>query len=281
MIHPIRDLYLALALLTSGVAAVALGHPAIFDESAHKALHATVAIGALATIIGFFASLNFALAVQITRRMRKSNEVIARWNISPALMQLYVDSEARREGTRPHWRPSGADVENGLEVILAPESVLIGGRLMSAPSSGMQSIRAVRIVSALPPVIEFQTLLYTVTTRGNSERLTTTKGLLRVPAPTMADAETVRRFYQDVIDGVRLIAPRRWKTRVVGGLAVAAFSSMLFVAGLVLGKFTGFSGGPYGPLPDLLIFVSVFGFIGGLIVAFIASRFYATQHRRR
>jgi hypothetical protein len=281
MIYPVRDFNLALVLLISGVDAVVWGHPAIFDESVHKARHAAVAIGALAAIIGFFATLIFAAALRIQRRLERGEDVIASWTMSPILMQQFAEAEARARNPLSHWRPRSRERDDGMRVIFAPEAVLIGRRLFSTPSAGMQSIRSVRVQPGVPSVIEFQTQIYVVVTRGNSERLAPSKGLLRVPAPSKAEAEGVGRFYQEIIDGVRIVAPRRWSRRIVGGRIVAATSVPTFIAGIALGKATGFSVGKFGPLPDLLILAGVFGFFGGLIVSHVASRFHATQHERR
>jgi uncharacterized membrane protein len=85
MIHPYRDFSLGLTLLISGVVALAWGYPAFFDESAHQARHAAIGIGALAAIIGFFATLNFAAALRIQRRLERDEGVVANWTVSPAL----------------------------------------------------------------------------------------------------------------------------------------------------------------------------------------------------
>jgi hypothetical protein len=167
-------------------------------------------------------------------------------------------------------------------VIFAPEAVLIGGKLLSTPSAGMQSIRAVRVDPGTPSVLEFRTLLYAIVTTGNAERLVTTKGLLRVPAPSSAAAETVRRYYQEIIDGVRIIAPRRWTRRVVAGYVIAGFSLVLFILGYVLAIATKWrADGALGLLPMILMIATPLSGVGGLVVAFIASRFHKRQHGRR
>jgi hypothetical protein len=282
MIHPVRDLCLALALLLSGVTALAWGYPAIFDEGVHKARHVAFAIGLIATVIGLPMTGNFAFALRIQRRLERGEGITARWTVSSALMQQYVESEARFEGLRPHWKPSQRDIENGLNVIFGPEVVLVGEQLFSMPSAGMQSVRAVRVIPGTPSVIEFQTLLYTFVTTGNSERLTTTKGLLRIPAPGWEQAEKVRRFYQDVIKGVNVIAPSRWKKRIVAGYVIAGISVLLFVLGYALAVATKWrADGALGLIPMILMITAPLTGIGGLVLAFIASRFQARQHGRR
>jgi|GEM_PF-1844506 len=230
MVHPLRDFCLAVALFVVGLAAALWGLPAVESETPRVLHTVALSVGGLCAFFGFFITLNFGWALRLQQRLRRGDTVIARWKVPPDLMRLHVAAEARREGMKPHWRPSSHDVASGLEVIFGPEVVLLGNYLYSIPSSGMQSIRAVRLEPGPPPVLEFQTQLYM--TKGHSvPSLTVSKGLLRVPAAGQEEVEAVRRYFQEVLSGTRLIAPDRWGWRIRLGLRTAACCFVLLLVG--------------------------------------------------
>lgn len=276
MIHPKRDFIIALSLFFIGLAAAIWGLPSLADDSL-RAKSVALVIGGLMALFGLIFSFNFGVALRIKWRLEKGTDAIARWNIPPAQLNLYIQTEAQRAGQHPHWQPNHHDKEFGINVAFGPESVLLGGLLYSIPSSGLQSIRAVKVYLDQPPVIEFQTQLYE--TRGATvQTLRVSKGLLRVPAPDEAQALSVCNYYQDIITGKHIVAPNRWTIRIKIGLATIGVSVLMIVASRVMSELSG--GKPFGPnlsLEEFLLVVGIMGILFGSILSFAAWRLYLRQ----
>jgi hypothetical protein len=276
MIHPKRDFIIALCLTLLGLAGVLWGYPAFTDTEPNARMIAGL-VGGLVAFFGLLATINFWFALRLQRRLRSGTRTVFRWTVPPALMQRHVDNEAHRTGPRPHWQPKPQDVAQGLDVAFEPEAVLVGGHVYTMPSSGMQSIRSVQVEPTVPPVIEFQTQLFTLT-GGSAVTVRVHEGLLRVPAPDAAMAEKVRRYYADIIAGRTIIAPDRWTKRIKWGRWIAIVSVLLGIAGFALAQATGWRGDTGSGIAAItLILIGIFGLPAGLVIMAMASAFRRRQ----
>jgi hypothetical protein len=271
MIHPKRDFTIALCLTLLGIAAVLWGYPAFTDADPSPRMIAGL-VGALVTFFGLLASINFWFALRVQNRLKSGSNTVFRWTVPPALMRAYVENEARRTGPRAHWQPNEEDIAKGLSVAFEPESVLVSAYIYSMPSSGMQAIRAVDVEPGTPPVIEFQTQLFTMT-GGSAITVRVHEGLLRVPAPGAAMAEQVRRYYADIIAGRTIVAPDRWTKRIRWGRWIAIVSALLGIAGFALAQATGWR----GIAAITLILISLLFTPAGLAIMAFASVFRRRQ----
>jgi hypothetical protein len=277
MIHPKRDFTIALCITFLGFCTVFWGYP-VFTDAEPSARMIIGIIGGMVAFFGVLASLNFWFALRLQRRIRAGTATVFRWTVPHALMRLYVDNEARRSGPRPHWQPNGTDIANGLDVAFEPEAVLVGKHVYTMPSSGMQAIRAVSVEATTPPVIEFQTQLYTVS-GGSAVTVRVHEGLLRVPAPDAAMAEEVRRYYDEIITGRTVIAPDRWTKRIRWGRWITIISVIIGVLGFALAQTTGWKGDDATVIVAItMIMIGVFGCPAGLIIMALASAFRRRQH---
>jgi hypothetical protein len=277
MIHPKRDFTISLILTLLGIGGVIWGFPAFADAEPGPRMIAGL-IGGLIAVFGLLATINFWFALRLQRRLRTGETTVFRWTVPPPLMQRHVDNEARRTGPRPHWQPKAEDIANGLHVAFEPESVLVADYVYTMPSSGMQAIRSVRVEPTTPPVIEFQTQLFTVT-GGSAVTVRVHDGLLRVPAPDTAMAEQVRLYYYNIISGRTIIAPDRWTRRIRWGRWIATASLLLGLAGLVLAQATGWRADDISGIAAItLILIGIFGLPAGLAIIGLATAFRRRQH---
>jgi hypothetical protein len=277
MINPKRDFTIALCLTILGLAAVIWGFPVFAnDEPSPRMIIGLV--GGLVAFFGLLASVNFWFALRLQRRLRSGTNTVFHWTVPPALMRAYADNEARRTGPRPHWQPNAEDITNGLNVAFEPESVLVADYVYTMPSSGMQAIRSVSVEPGTPPIIEFQTQLFTMT-GGSAVTVRVHEGLLRVPAPDAAMAEQVRLYYADIISGRTIIAPDRWTKRIRWGRWIAISCVLLGVVGYALAQAIGWRGDDATGIAAItMILIGLLGTPAGLAIMALASAFRRRQH---
>lgn len=280
MIHPPRDFSIALAMLVGGVAAFLWGLPTMIAGTPGPQGVAGV-VGGLVGFFGALMTLNFGAALYLQRRLLHGSTAIARWRVDPTVLRAWLDGESRRGGPRPEWRPNGHDLAHGIVVAFGPESVSVGGRFLSIPSSGLQAMRAVALHPGSPPTIAFATHLYAA--RGASApQIAAVSGLLRVPAPDAAQAAAVLRYYEEVLAGRIIVAPRRWTIRIVIGLLWAGAGAIAVVAGQWLMEAAGHrTDGPWGTAPLIAQIAGSLSVIAGLAVAAMAWSFRRRQRGRR
>ncbi|MFZ1469805.1 MAG: hypothetical protein WAT09_12630 [Paracoccaceae bacterium] len=281
MIHPKRDLLLALMILGASLLALtyAAFGPGVFDSSTPRQV--ALAAGGLGAFFGSFLSLNFWRAVRLSQRLAQGKGAIAVWTIQPDQMRAFLAADTRLEGPRNLWRPSVEATQRPVTFAFGPEVIVADGMLYSIPSAGMQSMRGVTLRPWTPPMLEFSTQI--VTTRpGVVGGLLTVKSLLRVPAPDLAQAVSLRRYYQGILDGQTVIAPGRWILRIKLGLwgaAVGAASALTgwFLAGATHWRADDLS----GQIALLMLLTGPLLILGGLVLALIAWRLHKIQHGRR
>ena len=280
MIHPKRDFLIALAILALSVCAVAYAAfgPGQFETSPPRNLAA--AVGGLGILFGGIFSLNFWRALRLASRLARGEGVIACWTIPPDQMRAFLAADARLEGPRNLWRPKAEAAQRPITFAFGPEVIAVDGALHSIPSAGMQSMRAVKLRPWAPPMLEFSTNL--VTTRsGVVGGLVTIKSLLRLPAPNLQQAESLRRYYQDILDGQTIVAPGRWTLRIKIGLWGAVLGLASALAGYLLSEATGWRADDTSGMVSLLLLIAgPLLVLGGLLLALIAWRLHGIQRGR-
>ncbi|MCC6241435.1 MAG: hypothetical protein IT353_01285, partial [Gemmatimonadaceae bacterium] len=112
MIHPRRDLTIALVLLLVSMPTLLAGLPAMRrNESSWL-----VGIAVVAGLVAFFSAFmtwNFYNALRLARRLERGEHVVARWTVSGESMASFRREEQQR--ARNHWRPR---VDTPVEVIV-------------------------------------------------------------------------------------------------------------------------------------------------------------------
>jgi hypothetical protein len=278
MIHVERDLAIAVVMALLGLAGIAWGWPDIASEQESMAAAAAV-IGGFLLVFGILMTANFTMALLMRRDIVNGRKSFARWELTPDKVERFVAAETALGRPWSEWRPTERDRRDGLAVHFAPETVVVGGAFLSIPSSGMQSLRAIRVDPGDPPVLEMQTHMYAARSGGG---ITSLRGALRTPAPDAASAEAVRAWYQEVLDGRNVIAPDRWTSRIKGGRIAAGLGGLVFIAGLGLFFATGdLVEGPTGLAPLLAMIFGALIAACGLIIASVASGFRRRQFNAR
>lgn len=276
MIHPSRDVAIAIALLVFGLAAFLFGLEDLKAEASSVAAVFGV-IGALVVFFSPFLLLNFWRALRLQRRLEGGQGEVDRWKLSADEIAQFVTAELESDAPRPVWWPSKRARAHGTEVIFGDEALAVDSRYLSLPTSGLQSMRGIRWDEGPQRVLEFKTRL--IVTRGATvQTLTTQERILRVPAPDRSAALKVYQHFGDLLSGRRIIAPRRWTVRIRGGLIVAILSALMAVLGYVLAEQNGWRGdGEFWWVPMVMMLLGIFVGFGGLTVAIVSWRFQKMQ----
>jgi hypothetical protein len=278
MIHVERDIMIAVAMALLGFGGLAWGLPDIAADHESIAAFAAV-IGGFLAVFGVLATGNFMMALLIRRSIVDGRKSFARWALTGDEVERFAAAEASRGRPWSEWRPGNRDLRDGLEVHFAPEAVVVGGALLSIPSSGMQSMRAIHVEPGVPPVIEMQTHMYAARSGGDAG-ITSLKGALRLPAPDAASAEKIRAWYQEVLDGRNVIAPNRWTSRIKVGWTAVGLGALVVLSGVGLFVVTGdLTDGPAGLAPLLAMIFGGLIAACGLIIASVATAFRRRQFK--
>jgi len=236
VIHPRRDLTIALVLLLVSMPTLLAGLPAMRrNESSWL-----VGIAVVAGLVAFFSAFmtwNFYNALRLARRLERGEHVVARWTVSGESMASFRREEQQR--ARNHWRPR---VDTPVEVIVGQEAVLVGGLLYSTPTAGLQAVCSVRLLHSDPPVLEFATTLVAATGSPSSRSLGVSHGALRLPAPERRAAALVVQHFTDMLAGRTIVAPTRWTVRIWIGVAGMVLAAAAGIGGYLGAEANGWRG---------------------------------------
>ena len=139
---------------------------------------------------------------RVVRDMRNGQRMIARWVVPAAQFSRFCENDRRiPPGSimTNFYRPPRKVPVEGVDVIFAPDGVLIGGGYFPLSVTGGRRLQAVRTVASDPPTIEFETVMNAMT--GNSRGTVDTRSLLetlRIPATQDAAGQVgvVLRHYR-------------------------------------------------------------------------------------
>jgi len=277
MIHPKRDFLLALTLLglsLCAIASAALG-PGVFDDSKPRGV--ALVFGGFGALFGLIFTVNFAYSLRLAANLSQGKGVIASWVIQPDQMRAFIAADAAINGPKNLWRPKADTVARPVTITFGPELVIADGAMLTIPSAGTQSIRAVIL---RPQMLEFATQL--TTARGGSVGgFVTYKTPLRLPAPDPVLAESLRRYYQDILDGRTIVAPHRWTARIKIGLWAMAIGPVMAGAGYLLAESINWRGGGTTELVAMVLLILGLLLVpAGLVITLVAWQMYRIQHRR-
>lgn len=238
---------------------------------------ALVALGLLAAILGTAFFVNFMRAVRVFRDMRSGRTAIERWTVPADEFARYreIDGRFAARGSQNDYRPPRTVPPEGVEVIFADDGVLIGGRYFSLATTGISRIRTVGFIASDPPMIEFATVLTTVTNM-TSVHIHHNRGRLRVPVAAKAamPGHRVVNRYQDILDRRVIVNPHFWTGRIKGGLITAAISAVAAAAGFALKE----RNQELSNVPLMLAVAGTICAIGGLLMALMAWSLRRRQH---
>jgi hypothetical protein len=276
VIHPRRALWLALLLSFGGLGLVLQGFEAV-QQGVPNARAVAAVLGALLVLFGLPMAWNFWCAGKIAGALAAGQGVIASWHVAPALVRRFRTAEASAR-TTSMWRARAQHEAEGLTVAFAPESILVGDRLL--PSAGMQALRVVAVAEGDPPVLALTLQTHTAI-GGRRRRSRVVTSHLRVPAPDVRMAESVRAYYQRVLSGEVVIAPRRWTWRFRLGLVMLIGGAVAAGLGFSLAALTDFrADGSLGLLPMILAIAGPLVGAGGLVLTLAARSFQREQFGR-
>lgn len=176
-------------LAVSGAAALIWG--LLSPDPAWQPAVAARTLGTVVLVIALLMAANYVYAWSLIGRMRRGEDVIGRWTVSPESFAQFSDIERARKTRRNNWRVPGRAKPAGLEVIFTRQSVLVGNTWFRLAAKGMTRFANARIENDVVPSIEFAMRL-TIAGAGSQPRTARYKGHLRVPIADGATLEAAR-----------------------------------------------------------------------------------------
>lgn len=277
--NPELNALIAFALFAMGTAGIVYGAVTmrrLGEETGATA--SAIGIGIVFAVIGFFMTLNFLWAVQLTRAMRRGERVIARWTVPADAFEAFRTADAARTklGTDNDYRLPRRIPPSGIDVIFANDAVLIGNTYFGLSSSGLARFKSAKLLTGTP-MLEFDTRLLSARSEPRV-KVQDIEGVLRIPvAPTASDdARRVVAHYIDVLERRVIVKPDFWPFRVRLGRRVAIVFSLIAAGGFLLNYLRI----ELGEVPLLMAVVGTIVALGGLLLAFIASMMDISKKRR-
>ncbi|PWR23243.1 hypothetical protein [Zavarzinia compransoris] len=275
MIHVVRDIRLSGLLL--GLSLGALGwffllSPGFTDTEGPHGI--ALVLGGLGTLFGLPVFLNFLAAVRIRHRLLAGEGVIGRWPVRAAGIAEYQALQ-RQYGIGNSWKPSRAERRDGVEIVFGAETLVIGGRLLSLPTSGLQSIRGIGFEAE--PALTLAIVCRAWVKVGS--RLTPMDEMLRLPVTDIDEANKVMAHYRAALAGTVIVRPDRWRSRLRAGIVltlampVVALAGWLWADGLRAGDRQGDG---IGPLVTMLV-----GLLGTIAAAVFTLLVWFLHRRQR
>ena len=128
--NPAANALICFAMFVGGAVSVCAGVSemnALGAETNSSA--AKIGIGLLVGIIGFLFQFNFLWGVRVMRAMRRGDEEIARWTVSPDTLAAFRknDEAHKARGRRNDYAVPDRAPAGGLPVIFSANGVLVGG----------------------------------------------------------------------------------------------------------------------------------------------------------
>lgn len=277
--NPARGALICLAMFLGGAVSVMSGASEMQKLGAETVSSAAqIGIGLLAGIMGFLFQFNFWWGVRVMRAMRRGENEIARWTISPdelAAFRKNDDAHTARGRSNDYDVPASAPA-GGLQVIFSADAVLVGDTFFGLTTTGLAHFRSMQVLPEDPPCIEFDTALVwgsNVTV----PRIRVSHGVLRIPvSPTATDeAQKVVAHYRDVVARKVIVKPDFWRWRIRLGLGTAIVCALVAAAGFGLEA----TDAGFGEVPMIMAASGTLVGLAGLVLAVIAWRFHVQQHR--
>lgn len=253
----------------AGAAGIVAGLLIWRDDGEESALSAAlIGIGILATIMGTAFCVMGLWGRAVILRIYKGKNLIARWRVSPADLDVFRSADAARSARGPEfhavWTPPDPSPAEGLEVRFAADAVLMGDDYFALPVIGLVNFSAVQPINATLACLEFR-VNWSEARGATVQWLKTQSSLLRVPTSPDAPDEAARALdhFRRVLTREIVVNPGFWTIRIRIGLWVAAVSALVAVGGWQWPKFMP----DPGHIGDAVMICAIMVGLGGLVVA--------------
>jgi len=175
---------IALAAALAGAAALAWS----FADGAPPAARTP---GAMALVLGTLAALNYVYAQSLMTRIRRGENLVARWRVSPSILARFEQAERARKRGKNNWGGWRKQRPQGLEVIFARDAVVVGDTYFTLRKGGMSRVTHVHIERGAVDHIQFAMTL-TIAGAGAQGHTARYRGHLRIPVADNAAVEAAR-----------------------------------------------------------------------------------------
>jgi hypothetical protein len=188
----LRDRGITQPALKAGIALAAAlaGAAALAWSLVDDAPPAANTLGAVALVLGLMAALNYLYAQSLVRRVRRGENLVARWRVSPFTLARFEQAERARKRANS-WDGWRKPRPQGLEVIFAKEAVVVGDTYFTLRKGGMSRVTHVHIERGAVDHIQFAMTL-TIAGAGSQPRTARYRGHLRIPVADNAAVEAAR-----------------------------------------------------------------------------------------
>ena len=188
-----RDRGITQPALKAGIALVAAlaGAAALAWSFVDHAPPAARTLGAIALVLGILDALNYFYAQSLMRCVRRGENLIARWRVSPFTLARFEQAERARRRGKNNWGGWRKRHPQGLEVIFAKEAVVVGDTYFTLRKGGMSRVKHVHIERGAVDHIQFAMTL-TIVGAGSQMRTARYRGHLRIPVADNAAVEAAR-----------------------------------------------------------------------------------------
>lgn len=188
-----RDRGITQPALKAGIALAAAlaGAAALAWSFVGDAPVAARTLGAMALALGTLAALNYVYAQSLMRRVRRGEDLVARWRVSPSTLARFEQAERARKRGKNNWGGWRKHRPQGLEVIFAREAVVVGDTYFTLRKGGISRVTHVHIERGAVDHIQLAMTL-TVVGAGTQARTARYRGHLRIPVADDAAVEAAR-----------------------------------------------------------------------------------------
>lgn len=216
-------------------------------------------------------------ARRIFQRARAGKNVVARWRLSAAEFDRFREEDAARSAgggvLENDWVPPRAAPPDGLEVIVLPDGVMLGGVYFGLATTGISRFDDVQGLAS-PASLEFR-ILFTQVRGGTVAHAVTNATRLRVPVSpgAAAQADVALGHFERVLRREIIVNPGFWTLRIRIGLWTAAICAAVAAGGYAWAKATANNS---DVVVGVIVGSAVFA-IGGLVLALAAWAMHRAQ----
>ena len=148
-------------------------------------------LGAAAFVLGILAALNYLYAQSLVRRMRRGENLVARWRVSPSTLARFEQAERARKRGKNNWSGWRKHRPEGLEVIFAKDAVVVGDTYFTLRKGGISRVTHAHIERG---AVDYIQLAMTLTIYGAGTQASTARyrGHLRIPVADDVAVEAAR-----------------------------------------------------------------------------------------
>lgn len=213
----------------------------------------------------------------------RPENMLGRWRVSPDELAAFAVNNTARNALgvdyQNDWTPPRTIPPDGIEIIFAPDGVLVGDTYFGLVNTGMFKFQGAQMLPGNPLAIEFG-MVATTGTHISHVVVRTHHSVLRLPVSRLARDEAVR-----VLDHFKRVDAREivvnagfYLSRIRIGLWVAAVSFPVAAFGFAM-AFSGYANNDIVD-PALLAGLGVILGIGGLTLALLAWWLRMGQYRK-